>query len=299
MRTQTHVHWHTGNLPETDNSLEWASSVAYFPNSYPFSASSIADTTPLERYIKQASDNDDWLSAGILHDFNNLLAIILSHSSIALTKLPSDHPAHRYVERAVRATKRAADLSSQLVVNMAHNWVEPMPVDLNQVVQDIVELLDPRLINKIEIQLQLNPNTDSIMANVTQIQQIVMNLLFNAAQAIEQEPGRITIVTDNFCVPAGRQPALVNSLPAGNYVYLQITDTGVGMDQSLINRIFEPQFTTKPTGNGIGLTATLAIIQAHKGAVRVFSTPGRGTTFQVFLPLGGNHNDFASDELDR
>jgi len=298
LRTQTHLYRHAGNLPEIDDTLPCASSVTYFPSSYPFSTSSIADTVQLDRYIKQTFENNDWSSTGILHDFNNLLAIILSHSSIALTKLPADHPAHRYVERAVRATKRAADISSQLLANIGHQGVESMAVDLNQVVQETVELLEPRLAHKADIQLQLKAGLDPIMANMTQMQQIVMNLLLNAAEAIEQTPGQITVTTNSFCVTEGRQPTTANGLATGEYVYLQVTDTGVGMEQSLINRIFEPQFTTKATGSGIGLTATLAIIQAHKGAVRVFSTPGYGTTFQIFLPLALNQQNFTSDVLD-
>jgi two-component system cell cycle sensor histidine kinase/response regulator CckA len=286
--TQTHLHRHTGDLPETDSASHYTSSIAYFPGSYPFPTLPAADVVQSDRTIKQNAENNEWWSTGVLHDFNNLLAIILSHSAIALTKLPADHPAHRYVERVVRATKRAADISSQLLVDMSHQLTEPATIDLNRVVQDTIELLEPRLVSKAEIRLQLKTNLNPVLANITQIQQVVMNLLLNAAEAIEQTPGRITVTTANFLAPEPYQQINALSLPAGPYVYLQVVDTGIGMDQTIINHIFEPQFTTKPTGTGIGLTATIYIIKAHKGAVRVFSAPGRGTAFEVFLPAAIN-----------
>ncbi|MCX6045265.1 MAG: hypothetical protein NT075_09130 [Chloroflexi bacterium] len=148
MLTQTHSHRQAGDLSETDSSLQYTSSVAYFPGSYPLTNSLAVDSAQLDSYRQQYAEHDEWWSTGLLHDFNNLLAIILSHSSIALTKLPADHPAHHYIERAVRATKRAADISSQLLIDMSHQISELATIDLNRVIQDTVELLEPKLVNK-------------------------------------------------------------------------------------------------------------------------------------------------------
>ncbi len=289
MFTQTQLHRPPGDLSETDSSLQYTSVVAYFPGSYPLTTSLAVDAGQPDRYPKQNAENNEWWPTGVLHDFNNMLAIILSHSSIALTKLPSDHPAHRYIDRVVRATKRAADISSQLLIDMSHQLTELMAIDLNRVVQDTVELLEPKLMNKAEIKLHLKTNLPPVLANATQMQQVVMNLLLNAAEAIEQTPGRITIATGSLSGLEAGQQLCLQGLPSGDYVYLQVTDTGIGMDKAIIHRIFEPQFTTKPTGTGIGLTATIDIIKVHKGAIRVCSTPSYGTTFQVFLPA--SHDD--------
>jgi two-component system cell cycle sensor histidine kinase/response regulator CckA len=267
----------------------------YYSDAHPATAPAISDGAPSSHDGRQNPAYTDWQSTGVLHDFNNLLAIILSHAAIALTKLPTDHPAHNYIERVVRTTKRAADISSQLLVNLSRQWVEPMAVDLNRVVLDTIELLEPKLTPKAEIKLQLKTNVSPVLANITQMQQVVMNLLLNAAEAIEQAPGRITIATGDVMLTETRPQISLPRLPAGPYAYLQIIDTGSGMDQALINRIFEPHFTTKAIGTGIGLTATLAIIQMHQGAIRVFSTPGRGTTFQVFLPIISRDQDFMTE----
>ena len=158
------------------------------------------DAIQSDTAFKQAVEHKEWWSTGVLHDFNNLLAIILSHSSIALTKLPTDHPAHHYVERVVRATKRAADISGQLLVDMTRQWEAPLPIDLNRVVQDTADLLEARLTAKHELRLELKPNIKPLLANITQIQQVVMNLMLNAIEAIEQPSGRVTISTGNLVV---------------------------------------------------------------------------------------------------
>jgi len=283
--TQTHLHRHANDLSETDSSLQYTSSVVYFPGSYPLNNSLAVDSTQSDHYHKQNAEHNEWWSTGALHDFNNLLAIILSHSSIALTKLPVEHPARRYIERTVRATKRAADISSQLLIDVSHQLTQLVSIDLNRVVQDTVELLEPKLINKAEIKFQLKTNLNPVLANVIQMQQVMMNLLLNAAEAIEQPPGRITISTGNTSGLEAYQKIGLQSVPLEDYVYFQVIDTGIGMHQAVLNRIFEPQFTTKSTGTGIGLAATIDIIKTHKGAIRVCSTPSVGTTFQVFLPV--------------
>lgn len=297
LRNQTQFSRLLGNIPETDQLLQYEASIAYFP----FSGSQLlnplspVDARQTTLSAQEGAELNKLWSTGVLHDFNNLLAIILSHSAIALTKLPADHPAHNYVERAVRATKRAADISSQLLVDINREWNEPVAIDLNQVIKDTVDLLEPKLNPQVAIKFHLKERLSPIPTNMLQMQQIVMNLLLNATEAIEQPPGRITISTGNLVVSPTRQPATANSLAPGSYVYLQIMDTGIGMDQAHINHIFKPQFTTKPNGHGIGLASTLAIIQAHQGGIRAFSTPGRGTVVQVFLPAAPNAQPFSPE----
>lgn len=294
MRNQTQHSRFLGNFPETDQPWSYEASIAYLPGSHPLPAAPLVNAPQTEFRPQGSAESNQLWSTGVLHDFNNLLAIILSHSSIALNKLATDHPAHNYVERVVRATKRAADISSQLLTDVTRQWGEPTLFQLNQVIEETVALLETKLGPQVCIKLQLKENLLPIMANMTQMHQIVMNLILNAAEAIEPQPGRITITTGQFAITP-RQPFPGHGLGPGSYIYLQVADTGVGMDQARINRIFEPQFTTKPTGHGIGLTATLAIIQAHHGGIRAFSAPGRGTVFQVFLPAH-THLQQDSDE---
>lgn len=221
--------------------------------------------------------------SGVVHDFNNLLAIILTHTTIALNKLPLDSPARSHLDRAVRTARRTAELSSQLLADVKSRRIESAPLDLNQVILEIVDLLNPRLTPKAQVALHLASDLRHVLANDSQLQQVVMNLLLNAADAIQNVPGNITISTANLRVSETRH-ALANQPKAGDYVCLQVTDDGVGLDQATIERIFEPFFTTKPAGTGIGLTATLGIIHAHQGGVQVFSKPERGTTFRILLP---------------
>jgi signal transduction histidine kinase len=228
-------------------------------------------------------DLDGVKISGIVHDFNNLLAIILTHTSIALNKLPLDSPSRSYLERAVRTARRTAELSSQLLADMKSRRIESAPLDLNQVILETVDLLNPRLTPKAEVTLRLASDLHLVLANDSQLQQVIMNMLLNAADAIHKMPGHITVTTRNLIVPETRHH-MPNMPPSGNYICLQVDDTGVGMDQETMNHIFEPFFTTKAAGTGIGLTTTLGIIHAHRGGVQVLSTPGRGTIFRVYLP---------------
>jgi signal transduction histidine kinase len=231
----------------------------------------------------QATDPDATKISGAVHDFNNLLAIILTHTTIALNKLPSDSPARGYLERAVRTARRTAELSNQLLADMKSRRVTPASLNINQVILETLDLLNPHLSTKAEVVLQLAGDLNQVVANDLQLQQVIMNLLLNAADSILGSIGRITITTRNFTAPETRHP-VPNTLQPGRYVCLQVEDTGTGMDQETLNRIFEPYFTTKPTGTGVGLTTTLGIVHAYQGAVRVLSMSGRGTVFQVFLP---------------
>lgn len=240
------------------------------------------DLKPGERlpYVKPINYGEDWQASGIVHDFNNLLAIILSHTTIALGKLPADHTARQSLERVLRATKRAADLSNQLSLSLSRQQNEVAYAEPNEIIVEVVNLLEPKLIAKAELEQHLEPELFAVAIPSLRLQQILMNLLLNAAEAIQRIPGRILITTYNRSVEEDWH----NELPAGHYATIQISDTGSGMDQDTLNQIFEPYFTTKVTGTGIGLSTTLAIIHSYQGIMQVFSTPGVGSTFRVFFP---------------
>jgi two-component system, cell cycle sensor histidine kinase and response regulator CckA len=240
-------------------------------------------TSSLSLFAAKPAEASSIKISGIVHDFNNMLAIILTHTTIALNKLPIDSPARSHLERAVRTSRRTAELSNQLLADMKNRRTESAMLDLNQVILETVDLLNPRLTPKAQIALNLVSDLNPVLGNDSQLQQVIMNLLLNAADAIATMPGHIAISTANLNVPEARHE-VANQPPPGDYVCLQVADDGLGMDQSTVDRIFEPYYTTKPTGTGIGLTTTMGIIHAHRGGIQVFSKPGHGTTFRVLLP---------------
>lgn len=274
------------NVPRLDHQPDPVASIALLPNATLYLDQPTAALNQAEGAIGQAPRNlvsADIEISGVIHDFNNLLAIILSHTAIALNKMAVDSPARTYLERALRTTKRAADLSGRLLANIKNHKVEAAALDLNQIIWELVELLTPKLGQNVALTLQLTPNLSHIIGNDVQFRQVILNLLMNAIEAVEETRGWITITTRNLTVPESHYID-IDALPVGDYVCLQISDSGVGMDQVTLHHIFEPYFTTKLTGTGIGLSVTLGIVQLHRGAIQVFSTPGFGSTFQLFLP---------------
>lgn len=236
-------------------------------------------------YAKPSDYGDDWQTSGILHDFNNLLAIILSHTNIALSKLPNDSSLRPNLERAMRATRRAADLSNQLSLNLSRRQDEVAFCEPNGVAQEVVELLEPKIATKAELAQQFAPDLWAIPVPRLRLQQVLMNLLLNAVEAIQTSPGLITIITTNRYLEAQGPTRLGQpEFPAGHYVLIQVSDTGIGMNQAMLNTIFEPYFTTKATGTGVGLSTTVGIVHTYQGILQVTSTPGVGSTFRVFFP---------------
>lgn len=245
------------------------------------------DAKPGERlpYAKPSDYGDDWQASGILHDFNNLLAIILSHTNIALSKLPTDSPARAHLDRTIRATRRAADLSNQLALNFSRRQDEVAFCEPNEVVQEVIELLEPKIASNAQLEQHLASDLFAVAVPRLRLQQVLMNLVLNAVEAIQTPPGLLTIVTTNRYLERQNAPRLGQSeFPNGQYVMLQVSDTGIGMNQAMLNSIFEPYFTTKATGTGVGLTTTAGIVHTYQGIIQVTSTPGLGSTFRVFFP---------------
>jgi signal transduction histidine kinase len=236
-------------------------------------------------YAKPSDYGEDWQASGILHDFNNLLAIILSHTNIALSKVSSDSPLRPNLERAMRATRRAADLSNQLALNLSRRQDEVAFCEPNVVVQEVIDLLEPKIAAKAELEQHLADDLFAIAVPRLRLQQVLMNLVLNAVEAIQAPPGLITIVTTNRFLEAQGPSRLGHpEFPTGQYVMLQVGDTGIGMNQAMLNNIFEPYFTTKATGTGVGLSTTVGIVHTYQGIMQVTSTLGVGSTFRIFFP---------------
>lgn len=231
------------------------------------------------------------LAGGIAHDFNNLLAAMMGQITLAIHKLSATEPARKHIEKALTSTERAADLTRQLLAYAGRGSLQQEVLDLNQLVKDNVHLVETALPSRAHLVLHLASSLPPVKADRGQLQQVIMNLLINAAEAIRPTGGAIGIRTALEHIHSSqaimhRTPQRVLEPPAaGTYVVLEISDSGCGMDAQTLERIFDPFFTTKAHGNGLGLSATLGIIHKHRGHMVVESQPGRGSIFRVLIPI--------------
>ena len=227
------------------------------------------------------------LSGGIAHDFNNLLTTILGNANLGAMQLPPESPALPYLRQIEQATLRAADLTRQLLAYAGKGRLQVVEVDLNRLVVEMTQLLTVSISKKAVVRYDLAPGLPAISADPSQMQQLVMNLVTNASEAIGEEvSGLITVRTGIRAVDEATNGGLLPALPltAGTYVTLEVSDTGCGMPPEVRERIFDPFFTTKFTGRGLGLSAMLGILRSHHGSLKVYSELGRGSVFKLFLP---------------
>jgi PAS domain S-box-containing protein len=235
------------------------------------------------------------LAGGIAHDFNNLLHVVLGNADIALSNLKTGSPAREPIEEVVRATLRAADLTRQLLAYSGKGTFVVRHLDLSIEVREMATLLRTGISKQATLAWELSSTLPAVSADPTQIRQIVMNLITNASDALGQAGGTITLRTgvtrledlddQHFGVPLEGEDAVDES--KGPYVYLEIGDTGSGMTPDTLSRIFDPFFSTKFTGRGLGLAAVMGIVRSHHGLIRVRTAPGEGTAFRVLFPAVG------------
>jgi PAS domain S-box-containing protein len=242
----------------------------------------------LERQVQQAQKLDSlgMLAGGIAHDFNNLLVGVLGNAELALTDLPASAPVRPYLESIEGAARRAADLCRQMLAYAGRGTIEKRAVDLNRVVRETSHLLEVSISKKVVLKFKLAAALPPILADHSQIGQVLMNLVINASEAIGDKSGVVGIGTGAMECDADYllHTFLDDRLPPGPYVYLEVADTGCGMDEATRQRIFDPFFSTKFAGRGLGLAAVLGIVRGCRGAIRVYSEPGRGTTFKLLFP---------------
>jgi len=228
------------------------------------------------------------LAGGIAHDFNNLLNAVLGQSALALSKLPRESLAADNVTKAIKAAERATDLTRQLLAYSGKGKFVTVDFDLNRLVQENIQILEVSIPKTVQLKLLLDSSGATIQGDMGQIQQVIMNLIINAGEAIGSKPGTITIRTGRIEItPEDNHfwKYTTTSLATGKYVSLQVSDTGCGILPTMLARIFDPFFSTKFTGRGLGLAAVLGIIRGHNGGVGIESELGKGTTFEVVFPL--------------
>ena len=226
------------------------------------------------------------LAGGIAHDFNNLLTAIMGNLNLGQAAVGEYSPARPYLEKVENTVLKAAELSRQMLAYSGKGHFVVKPRDLNAIIREMTGLLAASLPKKIRLDLQLAPDLPLFKADGAQIQQVVMNLITNAADAVGGQEGRISITTFNADLD---REVLTNGFPgqpmeAGNYIVLSVADSGSGMRPEVLSRIFDPFFTTKAAGRGLGLSAMLGILKGHKAGIRIATEVGRGSTFEVFFP---------------
>lgn len=226
------------------------------------------------------------LAGGIAHDFNNLLTVITGNTGLARKCLPETSQALGYIGRVETASRHAADLCQQMLAYSGKGKFVVEPVNMSELVGEMVDLMHVSIGKGVELRTRLATGLPPVDADVAQLQQVVINLVTNASDAIGEASGVINIATGVVDADAVTFHEL-NSSPkvaAEQYVYLEVSDTGCGMDDETQQHIFEPFFTTKFTGRGLGMAAVLGIVRGHHGDIHVYSEPGKGSTFKVILP---------------
>ena len=226
------------------------------------------------------------LAGGIAHDFNNILTAIIGNADLAILRINKESPAVDNLHRIEQAALRAADLAKQMIAYSGKGKFVIEHVSLNTLLEDMLQMLEVSISKKAVLRINPHKQLPTVAADATQLRQIIMNLVINASEAIGDKSGVIAITTG--CMECDRSYLkdvwLDENLPGGSYVYIEIADTGCGMDRDTLGKLFDPFFTTKFTGRGLGMAAVMGIVRGHKGAIKVYSELNKGTTFKILLP---------------
>jgi two-component system cell cycle sensor histidine kinase/response regulator CckA len=246
-----------------------------------------AERTRLDSRLRETQKLESLgvLAGGIAHDFNNLLTVVLGN--VALTRSSeSREAAERHLQLIESSALRAADLCRQMLAYSGQGRYMVQPVDLNSVIRDTADLVRSSMPKNLTLTLDLTPDLSSVLADAGQMQQVVMNVVVNAIEAIGAVVGEVRVLTrEAACEHAQLSRTYLGpDLPAGDYVVLEVSDNGGGIPREIISRIFDPFFTTKFVGRGLGLAAVLGIVRSHRGAIEVESEPGHRTVFRLYFP---------------
>lgn len=226
------------------------------------------------------------LAGGIAHDFNNILTPILGYAEMGVLSLSKGESLHEYFSEIMQAAERAQNLVSQILTFSRANESTPSVISVQSMINEALKLLRPSIPSTISIELQMEASCRNILADPSQIHQVIVNLCTNAFQAMEESGGILTIDLHETLIKHDMLKAFPK-LQAGHYVQLNVSDSGHGMTESIMERIFEPFYTTKSVnkGTGLGLSVVHGIITSYRGEITVESTLGKGTTFRVYLPV--------------
>jgi two-component system, cell cycle sensor histidine kinase and response regulator CckA len=252
-------------------------------------ATEITERKRLEEQLLQSQKMEavGQLAGGVAHDFNNILTAIVGYTDLLAADFSPNDRRLEDLEEIRKSARRAAALTRQLLAFSRKQVLEPRVIDLNDIVQNLDKMLRSLISENIDLKTHFAKDLQATRADPTQVEQVIMNLAINARDAMP-EGGTLTIETSNATLDAEYAARHVSVLP-GPYVMLAVTDTGCGMDEDTKARIFEPFFTTKPAGRGtgLGLSTVYGIVKQHGGNIWLYSEPGKGTTFKVYMPAVG------------
>ena len=242
----------------------------------------------LENRLQQARRYESLglLAGGIAHDFNNLLVAILGHADLAESELPPGNPVQTNLREIILAARRATDLTRQMLAYTGKSHGSKARVHMSELITEMLPDLKASVRGKARVHLHSQSASSLVRVDVAQLRQVVQQLVRNAAESMEGPGGDIRITTGIQTCSAEelRMPYAYEEIPPGTYVFLEVADTGCGMNAQTVERVFDPFFSTKFTGRGLGLAAVLGIVRGHGGALKLESEPGDGTTFRILLP---------------
>jgi PAS domain S-box-containing protein len=253
----------------------------------------LLDITELKRSQEEAIANQKLeslgvLSAGIAHDFNNLLSTILAHADLALCEIPSGSPANESVASIAQVAVRASEIVKLLMSYAGQADAGVLEwVDLSALIEEMIQLVQMSIPRTTSLRVSLANGLPPVWGNDSQIRQVLLNLILNASEALEARPGSVTVSASPMRVTRGSADSIPRSLTDGNYVLLEVSDTGCGISEDNKARIFDPFFSTKFLGRGLGLASVQGILRSSGGAIAVVSAPGQGSAFKVWLPCSG------------
>ena len=229
------------------------------------------------------------LAGGIAHDFNNLLTAIMGNAALAEHKLPDENPAAEHLRNIMQASESAATLCQQMLAYSGKGQFIVKPMNLSSTISEIVQLLESSIAKLVRLDVHLDYSLPAIDADESQMKQVIMNLVINASEAMADQAGWIEVSTSQEHLSMQDIAALLGAehMQGGEYILLRVRDSGCGMDEDTRKKIFDPFFTTKFTGRGLGMSAILGIIRGHRGGLKVTSSVGEGSCFDVYFPVSG------------
>ena len=229
------------------------------------------------------------LAGGIAHDFNNLLMGILGNVGITLRELSKDSPVRRFIVNIQESSQRASSLCRQMLAYSGKGMFVIQAIDLNEVIVEMRDLMEASVSSSTLLKYNFADKLPAIEGDPAQIHQVIINLITNASEAMGEKAGLITLTTGAMKCDRDvlKDVYMGEDLKEGEYIYIEVSDTGCGMDKETLSKMFDPFFTTKFIGRGLGLAAVLGIVRSHNGAVKVHSEPGKGTEFRVLFPSTG------------
>ena len=245
----------------------------------------ITQQRELEEQFRQAQKMEvvGQLAGGVAHDFNNLLQVISGYSEVVLSQV-SDSDSITYIKEILEASERATSLTRQLLAFSRRQMVQFQVIFINDIINNISKMLKRLIGEDVEFTIALSSDIMQVQADPGQIEQVIMNLAVNARDAMP-EGGKLVIKTENVTIDENQSRLIPESLP-GDYVFISVSDTGVGMSRETIQHIFEPFFSTKGTkGTGLGLSVVFGVVKQHDGWINVYSEPGQGSVFKIYLPI--------------